>query len=63
MQGRTGFEDRVYPQEEYFQDAQKAVNAITVDDIKTPNLKGKEIGQELRILRIDSVRKLLQNLR
>lgn len=63
MQGRTGFEDRLYPQEKYFQDAQKAVNAITVDDIKTPNLKGKEIGQELRILRIDSVRKLLQNLR
>jgi tRNA nucleotidyltransferase (CCA-adding enzyme) len=45
--GRTGFEDRPYPQAEYFRAAWKAAGAIDISDLTSSQLSGKEIGKEI----------------
>lgn len=45
--GRTGFEDRPYPQAEYFRAAWKAASAIDISDLTNDDLSGQEIGKEI----------------
>ncbi len=45
--GRTGFEDRPYPQAAYFRTAWQAASEIDISDLKDSQLDGKEIGKEV----------------
>jgi tRNA nucleotidyltransferase (CCA-adding enzyme) len=54
--GRTGFEERNYPQAEYFRDAYAAAGQVDAAKL-AGNLKdGKEIGAIVRRARLDAVR-------
>jgi tRNA nucleotidyltransferase (CCA-adding enzyme) len=45
--GRSGFEDRPYPQAAYFRTAWQAASEIDISDLKDSQLDGKEIGKEV----------------
>ena len=45
--GRTGFEDRDYPQSDFFRDALAAARDVDIGDLKDSNLSGAEIGKEI----------------
>jgi tRNA nucleotidyltransferase (CCA-adding enzyme) len=45
--GRTGFENRPYPQAAYFRAAWRAASAIDTSDLTNSQLDGKEIGKEV----------------
>jgi tRNA nucleotidyltransferase (CCA-adding enzyme) len=45
--GRTGFENRPYPQAAYFREARQAASEVDVSDLKDSQLDGKEIGKEV----------------
>ncbi len=49
--GRTGFENRTYPQAAFLNDAFAAAAAIGSDQIDIAKLDGPEIGEKLRKLR------------
>lgn len=53
--GRTGFEHTPYPQAELFQQAAKAAAAVDTAEILAGSLKGPEIGEAIRCLRIKAV--------
>lgn len=53
--GRTGFENRSYPQADLFRAAQEAARAVTSETAIERGLMGIEIGKELRRLRIARV--------
>lgn len=46
--GRAGFEDREYPQAEYFQNALKAANEVNSKSLQEKGLEGKALGQEIK---------------
>lgn len=57
--GRTGFEDKDYPQADYLRAVLATAQGVTIKDID-PALEGKAIGealQQLRIRRLESLRK------
>lgn len=45
--GRTGLEDRPYPQADYFREAYAQAAAVTVDDLDDGTREGATIGREL----------------
>jgi len=45
--GRTGFEDRPYPQADYFRAACQAAVASDISDLQDDQLSGQEIGREI----------------
>jgi len=45
--GRTGFEDRPYPQADYFRATWRAASEINTSDLTNSQLDGKEIGKEV----------------
>lgn len=45
--GRTGFEDRPYPQADYFRAAWRAAGATDIGDLQDDQLSGQEIGREI----------------
>ncbi|MGD0960795.1 MAG: multifunctional CCA addition/repair protein [Methylomonas sp.] len=53
--GRTGFENRAYPQAEFLRLAARAGRAIDADAVLQSNLQGEEIGQAIRNLRITAI--------
>lgn len=53
--GRTGLENRPYPQSLYTQEAAIAANSIDTTDILNSELKGAQIGDAIRQLRIKAV--------
>ncbi len=53
--GRTGFEERAYPQAAYLNDARAAAAAIGSDQIDMAKLDGPEIGEKLRKLRSKAI--------
>lgn len=58
-QGRTGFEDRPYPQAEYFKHAFMAAKGINIAEIRAKGLDGKELGEAIdrqRAAAIDAFR-------
>ena len=55
--GRAGFEDRDYPQAEYFQTALKVANEISGKSLEEKGLEGKALGQEIKKQRIERIKK------
>ena len=53
--GRTGLEDEPFPQADYLRHALEICSEITTESIDTKKLSGKEIGQQLRQLRLDAL--------
>lgn len=53
--GRTGFEDRPYPQAEYLQGALDAAAAVTARDVTTEEMAGPQIGEALRRKRLQAI--------
>ncbi len=56
--GRTGLEDRAYPQREFFARAREAAAAVNLSPEERAGLSGEQIGQELRQRRIAAIRAL-----
>ncbi len=54
--GRTGFEQRDYPQAGIMRNALAAAVAISIDDIDSDGLEGAEIGERMRQKRIEAIR-------
>jgi tRNA nucleotidyltransferase (CCA-adding enzyme) len=56
--GRTGFEDRPYPQAEWLKQARRAAVEVDSRPLLEQQLKGPAFGQALRCARIAAVRRL-----
>ena len=54
--GRTGFEDREYPQADYFRGALAAAVAVDIADLKAHDRSGTEIGVEIGRRRLAAIR-------
>jgi len=53
--GRTGFEDRPYPQGQYLQGALDTAAAVTARDLATGEMAGPQIGEALRRERLQAI--------
>ncbi|MCB1738277.1 MAG: multifunctional CCA addition/repair protein [Gammaproteobacteria bacterium] len=53
--GRTGFEERPYPQAKYLSDLLTAANAVNAREIATEGLSGKAIGDALQRRRVAAI--------
>jgi len=58
--GRTGFENRPYPQADLFRLAANAAVSIDISDIVNGALQGAKIGEAIRQLRIQAVTEAIQ---
>lgn len=56
--GRAGFEDREYPQAEYFQSALKAANEVDSKALQKKGFEGKALGQEIKNQQIDNIKSI-----
>jgi tRNA nucleotidyltransferase (CCA-adding enzyme) len=54
--GRTGLEDTPFPQADYLRRAVTAARQVTTESLDTANLKGAEIGEQLKKKRLEAVR-------
>ena len=54
--GRTGFEERHYPQADYFRGALAAATAIETSDLNSSGLKGADIGKTIGERRLAALR-------
>ena len=54
--GRTGLEDTPFPQADYLRKAFTAARAVTTDSLDTANLKGAEIGEQIKKKRLEAIR-------
>lgn len=59
--GRTGLEDRLYPQADYFARALNACTSIKITDLLEQGFEGAELGEKLHQERVQAVREF-QNL-
>jgi len=53
--GRTGFENRPYPQADYFRHALIAANTVTAKEVIAEGAEGPEIAHALRARRVDAI--------
>ncbi|MFT5519650.1 MAG: tRNA nucleotidyltransferase (CCA-adding enzyme) [Enterobacterales bacterium] len=53
--GRTGYEDRDYPQREYLEEAMQTVLSISNKTLDDPSLSGRAIGDALRKARLQAL--------
>ncbi len=53
--GRTGFENKPYPQADYFRDALNAANTVSAREVIAEGAEGPEIAQALRAKRVDAI--------
>jgi tRNA nucleotidyltransferase (CCA-adding enzyme) len=58
--GRTGLEDRPYPQGNILRQAFDLAAAVTADQVSDRSLEGKAFGDALNALRVDAIRRGLQ---
>jgi tRNA nucleotidyltransferase (CCA-adding enzyme) len=56
IRGRTGFEDREYPQADYLRRAQAIAAEVKLDAASLVDLKGPQIGERIREARIAALR-------
>ena len=59
--GRTGFEDRPYPQAKYFRDAWHAASDVGISDLTESDLSGEEIGKEVATRRRRAITEVKKN--
>ncbi len=57
--GRAGFEDRDYPQAEYFRNSLNAANKVDSNELQKQGLEGKALGQAIKKHQIENIRELL----
>ncbi len=57
--GRAGFEDRDYPQAEYFKNALIAANKVNANELQKQGLEGEALGQAIKKHQIENIRELL----
>jgi len=58
--GRTGLENRPYPQAEYMQRARDAAAAVQLSDEDRAGLQGPAIGLKIRARRLEAVTRVKQ---
>ena len=58
--GRAGFEDREYPQADYFRQALRAANRVDTAPLKEKGLTGKTLGDAIRQQRIEKIKSLAE---
>ncbi|CAA9891427.1 fused tRNA nucleotidyl transferase; 2'3'-cyclic phosphodiesterase and 2'nucleotidase and phosphatase [Candidatus Methylobacter favarea] len=58
--GRTGFENRLYPQAERLREATKAAASIDITPVLQSELKGDQIAEAIRRLRIKAVNEFIK---
>jgi tRNA nucleotidyltransferase (CCA-adding enzyme) len=56
--GRTGFEERDYPQADYLRAALVACQSVNVAEIQTAGFTGKAFGDELNRRRLEQLKNL-----
>ncbi len=54
--GRTGFEDRDYPQADYFEQAWIQASQVTADQVADVDVSGAEIGAEINKMRLKAIK-------
>ncbi len=59
--GRTGFENREYPQADLFRQALSAAQAVDIASIQAAGLTGKEFGEEVNRQRLQNLLQLKNN--
>ena len=59
--GRTGFEDRPYPQAAYIRAAWQAAGEVDISDLTNCQLNGKEIGKEIETRRRRAIAEVKSN--
>jgi len=59
--GRTGFENRPYPQAGYFRAAWRTASEVDVSDLTNGDLSGQEIGKEIETRRQRAIAALKKN--
>lgn len=60
--GRTGLENKPYPQSDYLLAAAKAGNTINTSEILNSSLKGAQIGEAIRQLRIKAIADFIKSV-
>ncbi len=58
--GRTGFENRQYPQSKYCLDAVMAVENVDIQSVIKTGMKGPEIADSIRLKRLSVLKKFIQ---
>ncbi len=56
--GRATFEDRDYPQEEYFMAALNAANEVDSKSLQEQGFEGKALGEEIKSQRIENIKQM-----
>jgi len=59
--GRTGFEERAYPQADYFRAALTAAQNVDMKAIQAKGLTGKDFGAEVNLQRLVKLREFKQH--
>jgi tRNA nucleotidyltransferase (CCA-adding enzyme) len=59
--GRTGLENRDYPQATYFRDAFAAASGVDIRDLKDRNLAGADIGKALHERRLQAIERFRES--
>lgn len=59
--GRTGFENRDYPQADYFRQALSVCQAVSILELQASGLTGKAFGDELQRRRLEQLQSLTHN--
>ncbi len=54
--GRTGFEDRAYPQADYFERAWREASQVTADQVDDAKASGAEIGAAIDKMRLKAIK-------
>lgn len=54
--GRAGFEDKDYPQADFFKQCLNAANEVETQPISEQGLKGKALGEEIKKQQIDKIK-------
>jgi tRNA nucleotidyltransferase (CCA-adding enzyme) len=60
--GRTGLENKPYPQAVYIKNASLAASAVDTSEILSSKLKGSQIGDAIRQLRIKAVAEFIKSV-
>jgi tRNA nucleotidyltransferase (CCA-adding enzyme) len=56
--GRSGFEDRNYPQAEYFLNALRTANEVDTQSLQEQGFEGKTLGEEIKKQQIENIKNM-----
>jgi tRNA nucleotidyltransferase (CCA-adding enzyme) len=59
--GRLGKEQEAYPQADYLRKAAQAANQIDTKPVLQSDKRGAEIGEAIRVLRINAIAEMIKN--